>query len=82
MILVVYNLRLGHFPPLGHISGLKALGHFELKNETRKTDIIYKELELYQVFMCQVVLIFSQNIHYSQKELKYFGLQIFGYFEL
>ena len=45
-------------------------------------DKIHKNLELYQVFMCQTVRIFSQNIYYSQKGLKHFVLEILGHFEL
>ena len=45
---------------LGHILGLVALGHFGLKNHTRKIDKTHKVFELYQVFMCQTLLIFSK----------------------
>ena len=41
-----------------HILGLMVLGHFGLKNQTRKTDKIHNNFELYQVFMCQAVLKF------------------------
>ena len=67
---------------LKNILSLGALGHFRLKNQTRKMDKIHKNLELYQVFMCQTVRIFSQNIYYSQKGLKHFVLEILGHFEL
>ena len=45
---------------LGHILGLVALAHFGLKNQTRKNNKIHKVFELYQVFMCQTLLIFSK----------------------
>ena len=35
-----------------------SLTHFGLKNQTRKTDKIHNNFELYQVFMCQAVLKF------------------------
>ena len=66
---------------LGHILYLGVLGHFGLKNRTRKIDKIHRDFKLYQVFLCQTVLLFSQNLYYSQKELKHFGLQILGHFE-
>lgn len=67
---------------LGHILGLGASGHFGLENQTRKVVIIHKDFELYQVFMYQAVLIFSQSMHYSQEELKNSGLEILADFEL
>ena len=67
---------------LRHILGLGTSGHFGLENQTRKVVIIHKDFELYQVFMYQTVLIFSQNMHYSQEELKHSGLEILADLEL
>ena len=50
---------------LAHILGLEALRYFGLKNKTKKTDKIHKDFELFEVFMCQTVRIFPQNIYYS-----------------
>ena len=67
---------------LRHILGFGASGHFGLENQTRKVVIIHKDFEIYQVFMYQIVLIFPQNMHYSQEELKHSGLEILADFEL
>ena len=49
------------FCPLGYIwtLGHWVLGHFRLKKLDKKIDEkVHKDFELYQVFMCQTVLIF------------------------
>ena len=47
---------LGHFcPPPGILLEFGVLGHFGLKIKQGK---LTKDFELYQVFMCQTVLIF------------------------
>ena len=38
-----------------------------------------KIFELYQVFMCQTILIIP-NIYYSQKETAHYGLGLLGHF--
>ena len=49
---------LGHFASWNTLWGLGVLGHFGLKYQTRKINKILKDFELYQVLMCQTVLIF------------------------
>ena len=57
---------------------LRVLAHFALwsifgpgpKNQTRKIDKIHKDFELYQAFMCQTVLKFS-NIYIIYKKTRH-----------
>ena len=59
------------FSLLGYILGLGALGQFGLKSQTKKIDKIDKDFELYQVFMCQTVLIFPK-IYIVTKKIETF----------
>ena len=54
---------LGYFAHGSHFD-LGVLGHLRLKNMTRKNDKIHKDFELYQVFMCQTVLILLNIYRY------------------
>ena len=56
--------------------GLGVLKHFRLKNQTRKIGKVHESFGLHHVFLWQTVLIFAIYISYSQKELKYFSLEI------
>ena len=63
-------------PSPGIFLGLEVLGHFRLKNQTRKIGKVHEGFELHHVFLWQTVLIFAIYISCSQIELKYFSLEI------
>ena len=70
--------------PSGVLLGLGVLGHFGLKNKTRKIVKIHKDFELQHIVMYSFVLKCPNtlNIYYSQKELKHFSLDILLYTDL
>ena len=62
----IQNEGIRTFFPIGYF-GLEGIRKFGLKNQTIVIDKIDKYFELYQVFMCQIVLIFRKIYTIYQK---------------
>ena len=62
---------------------LGVLNILNTENQTRKINKIHKDFVLYQVFMYNTANCSNiPNIYYSQRELKYFGLEILVIYEV
>ena len=63
---------LRHFPPWDTYWSGRVLGHFRLKNQTRKTDKIHNDIEVFKVFVCHTFLTFPNTYILLKKRIETF----------